>query len=142
MADNVQGFNHLDAVLNNLGNSLRQDAIKELMMRSKMKEPGIEKDPNAMAEVAREKLEMGMGDRAEAVYSQMYDNIVKQNPGLHPSQVDAMVRARMTPDAMLKINKYYGSKTPYNLPKNTSAGFLNPNAPTTTATDSDVSGGN
>ena len=34
MADNVQGFNHLDEVLMNLGNQFRQDAIKKMMLKN------------------------------------------------------------------------------------------------------------
>ena len=134
MADNVQGFDHLTSVLMDLGQQNRQDAIKELMIQSKMKQPGIAKDPNAMAEIAREKLNMATGDRAEAVYSAMYDNILKQSPNMPAKQIDALVRSRMTPESMAGITKYYGSKTPYNLPKNTTAKFMEPDAQTTTDT--------
>ena len=34
MADNVQGFNHLDSILINLGQQFRQDAIKRMMLQN------------------------------------------------------------------------------------------------------------
>lgn len=37
MSDNVQGFNHLDAVLLNVGSQMRQDAIRQLMAKAQMK---------------------------------------------------------------------------------------------------------
>ena len=34
MADNVQGFNHLDSILMNLGQQFRQDAIRQMMLKN------------------------------------------------------------------------------------------------------------
>jgi hypothetical protein len=47
MADNVQGFNHLDEVLMHLGDQFRQDALRQQMMKNQKDIAGIKAGAHA-----------------------------------------------------------------------------------------------
>lgn len=131
MADNVQGFNHLDEVLLHLGDQFRTDAIKRQMLESKMHgaKPGMSTGEAAMARLAYQK-EKDMADRLEAGYSATYSAIAKANPHLPPLEVQKMALKQMQlqPNQSMEIGKFYG-KTPYNVPSSVIKGFMSTGQP-------------
>ena len=130
MADNVAGFNHLDASLMNLGDQFRKEAIMKQMAEAKGVK-GMGAGKTGTADAALERLayqrEKDQADRLEAGYAATYNGIMKANPHLTPQQAQqqALKLMQLTPQQAAGFGKFYG-KTPYNLPASATANFMQP----------------
>lgn len=122
MADNVQGFNHLDEILLHLGYQFRQDAIRKMMMENQMKIAGMRASrvlgANAQGKTLQE-LRAGLNqmekDKSDFIRNHIEKNALTGEYTVTPAQVEAEWMRENGPDYQAyqsALNTYITSKNP------------------------------
>ena len=122
MADNVQGFNHLDEILLHLGDQFRQDAIRQQMMKNQFNIAGLRASHALGARTqgkSLQELKAGLAemerDKADFIRNNAIKDPLTGEYKVSPAEVEAEWMKENGPDYQAyqtALNSYITSQNP------------------------------